>query len=44
MRGRLLSVLESDEQRSNLARKALLRAKYFSEENVGKFLFNIIGD
>lgn len=42
--GRLLSVLESDEQRSNLARKALLRAKDFSEENIGKFLFNIIGD
>lgn len=42
--GRLLSLLESDEQRSNLAREALLRAKNFSEENIGKFLLDIIGD
>lgn len=42
--GRMLALLENDELRRAQAEKALLRARDFSKENIGKLWFDIIGD
>lgn len=41
---RLLALLDRDELRTAQAEKAMLRAKDFSKENIGKLWFDIIGD